>query len=57
VHKVAEAMSQAVEILSSKGLELALQQQQSAITSSELPDYVSSRQAYILCYEIFGRSS
>jgi hypothetical protein len=55
LREVAEAMSRAVEILSSKGLELASQQQQPAITYSELPDYVSSRQG-ILCYEfLVGR--
>jgi hypothetical protein len=37
-------MSQAVEILSSKGLQLALQQQQPSPAESELPDFVSSRQ-------------
>jgi hypothetical protein len=37
-------MSQAVEILSSKGLQLALQQQQPSPAASELPDFVTSRQ-------------
>jgi alkylation response protein AidB-like acyl-CoA dehydrogenase len=40
--QVAEAMSQAVEILSSKGLELAMQQQQTAIAVIELPDFLNS---------------
>ena len=36
-------MSHAVELLSSKGLQLALQQQQSAPSAGDLPDYVTSR--------------
>jgi hypothetical protein len=37
-------MSDAVEILSRKGLQLALQQQPILAATNELPDYVTSRQ-------------
>lgn len=36
-------MSHAVELLSSKGLQLAMQQQQLAPATIEVPDYVTSR--------------
>jgi hypothetical protein len=44
-------MSQAVEILSSKGLELALQQQP-AVVVTELPDFLTSRQAPRICMHL-----